>query len=854
MLNNTQLIIMKKTLTIPLLLLTLAPLVLTLTTNNTIEVIVTEESLNNVQTKGITTAPRQALEQIKRNDNITIKHEYTTFNGMIIETTEEELQKLEENPLIHIEEQRVFYTALDVSVPQIGGDTVQNYTLDNNYLNGTGQTVCIIDTGVNYSHNAFGGCYGNNNASSNCTIIGGYDFVNDDTDPMDDNGHGTHVAGIVASQDTTYKGVAPGTKIIAIKALDNGGSGYTSDIVAGIDWCVNNATTFNISVISMSLSDCTNWTTTCDTDSSYNTTWVPAVDAAAAANITILSAAGNGPYGGCVGQPITPTGGPGGPACLSNVTAIGGVNDSDIPYPNWQRGNLFELLAPGYLIRSTIYTGGFGLNSGTSMATPHVAGAAAIIHQVYQSQEGTSISRTDLETLFNNTGLIINDTAGTNNNYTRININEAVLSIDSTPPTITLTNPSNASGTVNPNQTLTCNLTDWQLANNTLYVWNETGTIIQNQTEETTGTTNSTSVNLNNVNLGTYYWNCEGTDNNNNQQFYTTNNTLIVAEVLSDLNSPNNNFQTAQTNNNFTCSHNTSSSTTLTNTTFYLWNATNNLIYNETTTIGGTTNSTTFTYNFTTTGNYTWNCKTENNNTTTTLATNNYTIRFDNSAPIISSISASEAETSITISWTTNENSNESITGELTGSDSSFSTSHSIAINGLADATTYSYYITACDNLANCRTTSQQTAKTTPSGGSSGGGGGGGRSSSTQNTTTLNTSNEKTNKTPTKTSMTTNEQKEEKTFFTMNDEEQKENIQTQLLNILNTTKGKTLLTLLIILLLLIKYHILSEYQHKKKHKSLKQRKHHTHKKKTHKKHNEKNKKKNKTKTKTKRKT
>ncbi|MCK4335413.1 MAG: S8 family serine peptidase, partial [Candidatus Aenigmarchaeota archaeon] len=103
-------------------------------------------------------------------------------------------------------------------------------------LTGKGQTVCVIDTGIDYNHKFISEEY-----------IGGYDFVNDDSDPMDDHGHGTYVSGIISN-------IAPGAKIIAAKALDEDGKGYESDIIAAIDYCIENRDAYGISVISLAIS------------------------------------------------------------------------------------------------------------------------------------------------------------------------------------------------------------------------------------------------------------------------------------------------------------------------------------------------------------------------------------------------------------------------------------------------------------------------------------------------------------------------------------------------------------------------------------------------------------------------
>ncbi len=97
-------------------------------------------------------------------------------------------------------------------------------------LTGTGVTIAIIDSGVDYRHPDLGGGFG-----PSYRVIGGYDFVNDDADPMDDDGHGTHVAGIAAGNGPFLMGVAPNANLLAYKVLDAEGFGQQSGILAGIE-------------------------------------------------------------------------------------------------------------------------------------------------------------------------------------------------------------------------------------------------------------------------------------------------------------------------------------------------------------------------------------------------------------------------------------------------------------------------------------------------------------------------------------------------------------------------------------------------------------------------------------------
>ncbi|MEE8401902.1 MAG: S8 family serine peptidase, partial [Candidatus Hydrothermarchaeaceae archaeon] len=187
-----------------------------------------------------------------------VKREYSIFEGMAAEISASKIKALASNPNVElIVEDRQFKAFLTESVPLINADDVWNKTYAGTKITGIGQTVCVIDSGVDYTHPDLGGEKG-----PGFKVLGGHDFVNDDNDPIDDNGHGTHVAGIIAANGT-LKGVAPDANIIAIKALDEFGLGFERDILAGIDWCVSNASDYNITVISMSLGS-GSYTSYCD--------------------------------------------------------------------------------------------------------------------------------------------------------------------------------------------------------------------------------------------------------------------------------------------------------------------------------------------------------------------------------------------------------------------------------------------------------------------------------------------------------------------------------------------------------------------------------------------------------------
>jgi subtilisin family serine protease len=144
------------------------------------------------------------------------------------------------------------HALLNESVPLISADQVwAMHDANGRPVTGQGIRVAVIDTGIDYTHPDLGGCFG-----SGCKVADGYDFVNEDADPQDDNGHGTHVAGIVAANGSV-KGVAPGASLFAYKVMDASGNGYTSDIIAAIERATdpdgNPATADAVDVINLSL-------------------------------------------------------------------------------------------------------------------------------------------------------------------------------------------------------------------------------------------------------------------------------------------------------------------------------------------------------------------------------------------------------------------------------------------------------------------------------------------------------------------------------------------------------------------------------------------------------------------------
>src|SRR3989344_1257367 len=535
------------------------------------------------------------------------KRVFFSANSFSAELTQEEIEKLgQENIVERISPNRKFKVALQNSVGIINATLSWGLQTNNINLTGSGETICIIDTGVNYTHPDLGGCYGNNNVSSNCKVIGGYDFVNSDSNPLDDHGHGTHVTGI-ATANGTITGVASNAKIIMIKSLNSAGSGSDADILAAIDWCVNNASIFNIAVISMSLGiDCNDYPEYCysnycdnqPSESSYRTS----INAAFSKNISVIAATGNDNNNTSFSSP----------ACIQNATRVASSSKNDVFSDSSNRGANFQILvAPGDNINSTyLSSSGYGILSGTSMATPHVAGAFALVNQYLRSL-GITKTPKQIENVFNNTGKLLND-ASSNKNYSRINIYRAFLSFDITSPTIKLIYPSNNTINQSSNITFRCNASDWQLSNITFYLWNSSNGIINQTTFNISGIINQTEINISNIGIGSYKWNCLGADNKSNYAFATSNFSLRIGNISSIIISPINNSYTNKNITNFTCLSETSLGYLLSNVTFSLWNS-SSFIFNDTAIINGTSNSTIFNYTLNSEGIYYWNCLSRNN-------------------------------------------------------------------------------------------------------------------------------------------------------------------------------------------------------------------------------------------------
>lgn len=382
-------------------------------------------------------APVERMQQIQRlqeavlstltAEDFQLRYRYQTvagFSGVLFESG---LQKL----LTHPEVEKITLDesgqgGMLESVPAIKADIA--YSLG---FTGAGVTVGVLDSGVDLNH-----------PDLKDDIVYQYHFLNQGQDvgagAPDQHGHGTNVTGIITADGVVApRGVAPKAKIVAIRILGPNNSGWVSDWIAGVDHIVANNEALNVQVINMSLvTNALYGGATCDNAQSL---FAAAVNAAKNRGIAVFACAGNN------GSTTTMTA----PACLSGSIAVGAVYDSNLgrepnsgTYRNlygsfWpdcadattslltmtcftNRTAKVDLVAPGCAITSTGLNGGLSTFVGTSQASPHAAGVAALV-----LQKNPALPPTAIVSLLKNSSVQVND-PGTNLSFSFLNALEAL--------------------------------------------------------------------------------------------------------------------------------------------------------------------------------------------------------------------------------------------------------------------------------------------------------------------------------------------------------------------------------------------------------------------------------------------
>lgn len=234
-----------------------------------------------------------------------------------------------------------------------------------------GWGIAVIDTGIQMNH-------------PDLNVVGGASFVKGKRSPNDDNGHGTHVAGTIGARDngTGVVGIAPGAPLYAVKVLDRNGSGFWSDVIKGVDWVTQNAG--KIAVANMSLGGSSPNGDDGNCGNTNGDALHKAICASTAAGVVYTVAAGNSSANAkdfvpaAYDEVLTVSAladSDGKPNGVGPATAYG-EDDTFATFSNF--GADVDVIAPGVNIRSTYLNGGYATSSGTSMASPHAAGGAAL--------------------------------------------------------------------------------------------------------------------------------------------------------------------------------------------------------------------------------------------------------------------------------------------------------------------------------------------------------------------------------------------------------------------------------------------------------------------------------------------
>lgn len=286
-----------------------------------------------------------------------VQHRFSAvLRGFSVVLDENSARRMAADPAVAYVEQSHWVHAADVqeNPPSYGVDRIdqRDLPLDNKYhytTAGEGIVVYDIDTGINKDHPDFEG-----RASY------GPDYINNDEESADDNGHGTHTAGTAVGK--TF-GVAKKATVVGIKVLDGGGSGPDDLTIKALDWIVQNGQ--KPGVINMSLT----------ADQKPHQGMNEATENAAKAGFLSAAAAGNDSGDACLNSP----------ASAPSALTVGASTQSDAKAGFSSIGKCLDLFAPGENITSASHTGsGSSTMSGTSMAAPHVAGAAAVYFGVHR--------------------------------------------------------------------------------------------------------------------------------------------------------------------------------------------------------------------------------------------------------------------------------------------------------------------------------------------------------------------------------------------------------------------------------------------------------------------------------------
>lgn len=367
---------------------------------------------------------QQNIQAKLRHNNAIVKREFSHIPYLAIDLDNaslSELEAMDEIVSIQIDQLRKPYLA--ESIPIIGADEVWN-----NSVTGAGQTVAILDSGVDSSHSFLynkvvaEACFSTTRAldavSSLCPSGANSQIgTGAGLECVGANGcyHGTHVAGISAGNGDSFSGVAKDANIISIQVFsriedsDFCGSStpcigaYDSDVIKGLEQVYDLKDNFNIAAVNISLGG-GSYSTQASCDAA-NSGYLAAISSLREQDIAVVIASGNDSSSNGISAP----------GCVSGAISVGATTDTDTIASFTNRASYLSYLAPGVSIKSSVPGGGFSNLQGTSMAAPHVAGAIALL-----SSADDSIPLDNILSVLTNSAVVINAS------YPRIQVNDAL--------------------------------------------------------------------------------------------------------------------------------------------------------------------------------------------------------------------------------------------------------------------------------------------------------------------------------------------------------------------------------------------------------------------------------------------
>ncbi len=362
-------------------------------------------------------APAAGHELLRRQDEALARvgagaraqaRRYRHLALVALEASASDLQELAGSPdVIGIElDGPLAAPSLDTTGPLVGATATAAAGFA-----GSGAAIAVLDTGVDSSHPYLAGrvvaeaCF---SAAGSCPDGGTTQLGAGAGAPCTYSGacfHGTHVAGIAAGEHATYQGMAPDAQIAAIQIFSRftgaacSGTGYDpcvlaypSDIIAGIDYARTLAATLPLAATNMSFGSGQYFGRNgCDNS---NTSTKLAIDTLLAVGVASVAASGNDGWSDAMAAP----------ACISSATGVGATTDAHQVWSSSNSVYMLDLLAPGVTVRSAVPGGSTAYASGTSMATPHVSGALAVLRQADRTATIASLVAT-----LQSTGLPITD-------------------------------------------------------------------------------------------------------------------------------------------------------------------------------------------------------------------------------------------------------------------------------------------------------------------------------------------------------------------------------------------------------------------------------------------------------------